>query len=111
MLSKAGDFINKNPGVATVAGNALSGMAQGASQQKIMQEQIAASQWGNMQWQDPSQVAKLQSAAAQPIGVPVGYLNRAAAVRNLMNNAGGGQTAPISGQPTAPAPTVKPVGM
>jgi hypothetical protein len=117
MLSKAGDMIDKHAGLATVAGNALSGMAQGASQQKMMQEQIAAQQWGNMQWQDPTQVAKLQAAAAQPIGVPVGYLNRAAAVRNLMNNSTS-QTAPLSGQaPVAPngqapvAPTVKPVGM
>jgi hypothetical protein len=110
MLSKAGDMIDKHAGLATVAGNALSGMASGAANQKMMQEQIAAQQWGNMQWQDPTQVAKLNAAAAQPIGVPVGYLNRAAAVRNLMNTSGGGQTAPLSGQ--APmAPTVKPVGM
>lgn len=110
MLGKAGEYIGKNPGLATVAGNALSGMASGAAQQKMMEENIAAQQWGNMQWQDPTQVAKLNAAAAQPIGVPVGYLNRAAAVRNLMNTSGGGQTAPLSGQ--APmAPTVKPVGM
>lgn len=110
MLGKASDVLEKHAGLATVAGNALSGMAQGAAQQKMMQEQIAAQQWGNMQWQDPTQVAKLQSAAAQPIGVPVGYLNRAAAVRNLMNTSGGGQTTPLSGQ-TPVAPTVKPVGM
>jgi len=114
MLSEAGDMIDKHAGLATVAGNALSGMASGAANQKMMQEQIAAQQWGNMQWQDPTQVAKLNAAAAQPIGVPVGYLNRAAAVRNLMNS-GGNQTAPLSGgtgaTPATPAPTVKPVGM
>lgn len=111
-LSKAGDIIDKHAGLATVAGNALSGMASGAANQKMMQEQIAAQQWGNMQWQDPTQVAKLNASAAQPIAVPVGYLNRAAAVRNLMNT-GGTQTAPLSGPatPTAPPPTVAPVGM
>ncbi len=109
-LDKAGNVLEKHAGLATVAGNALSGMASGAAQQKAIEEQIAANQWGNMQWKDPTQVAKLQAAAGQPIGVPVGYLNRAAAVRNLMNTSGGGQTAPLSGQ--APiAPTVKPVGM
>lgn len=111
-LSKASDTLERHAGLATVAGNALSGMAQGASQQKMLQEQIAANQWGNLQWQDPTQVAKLNAAAAQPINVPVGYLNRAAAVRNLMNGSTN-QSTPLSGPatPAAPPPTVKPVGM
>ncbi len=101
MLSKAGSFLKDNPSVAVAGGNMLSGMAQGAAQQKMMQEQIAAQQWGNMQWNDPTQVAKLQSSATAPIQVPVGYLNRAAAARSMVNGAAG-QTAPLSGN--APAP-------
>lgn len=114
MLGKAADYVGKNPGVAVMGGQALSGMAQGAAQQKMMQEQIAANQWGNMQWQDPTQVAKLNAQAAQPIGVPVGYLNRAAAVRNLMNGSTT-QTAPLQSNGGAVTPqtpqAMAPVGM
>jgi beta-lactamase class A len=48
---------------------------------------IAAQQWGNMQWEQPGQVANLQAAATAPISVPQGYLNRAAAVRQSDNTA------------------------
>ena len=109
MLSDAASFIGKNPGVAVAAGSALSGMAQGAAQQKMMQEQLAANQWGNSQWELPGQVASMQKAAAAPITVPNGYLARAAAARSLVNNA-------TTNGPAAPAPgggagTVAPVGM
>lgn len=115
MLGKAASFVGQNPGVAVAGGQALSGMAQGMSAQKTMQEQIAAAQWGNMQWQNPTQVAQLNAQAAQPINVPVGYLNRAAAVRNMMNGSTS-QTAPLqtngSGgvSPSTPQ-AMAPVGM
>lgn len=109
MLSDAASFIGKNPGVATMAGSAISGMAQGAAQQKMMEEQLAANQWGNSQWELPGQVAGMQKAAAAPITVPNGYLARAAAARNLVNNStNNGPAAPAAG---GGAGTVAPVGM
>lgn len=102
LLSKAGAALSSPAGMI-MGGNALSGLASGIANQKTIQEQIAAQQWGNMQWQQPGQVAQLQAAAAAPINVPAGYLNRAAAVRNLMNGSTS-QTAPLQSSPTAAAP-------
>lgn len=98
--SKVGDAL-KTPQGMLMAGQAVSGWAQGKAQENINQRQLAAAQWGNTQWMDPNQVSQLQAAASAPINVPQGYLNRAAAVRNLMNG-GTSQTAPLQ----APKPTV-----
>ena len=110
ILSKAGDALTSTPGML-MAGQAVSGLASGVANQKMMQEQIAAQQWGNMQWEQPGQVANLQSAAAAPITVPQGYLNRAAAVRQMMNGSTN-QTAPLqAGGPGTAPPPMQPVGM
>ena len=106
MLSQAASFVGKNPGVAVAGGQMLSGLAQGAAQEKTMQEQLAAAQWGNLQWQNPAEVSQLQAAAAAPITVPQGYLQRAQQVRGLMTGATaspGVQPLPIAGAaPGAP---------
>lgn len=98
ILSRGMDIAEKHPGMLTMAGNALSGMAKGAADQKMMQEQIAAQQWGNMQWMDKGQVGNMQNAAGAPISMPGGYLARAQAVRNMVNP----QNTPIS----APTPAM-----
>ena len=111
MLSKAADYIGKNPGVGMMAGSALSGLAQGAMQQKMMQEEIAAQQWGNMQWEQPGQVARMQAAAAQPITVPSGYLTRAQNVANLVNgnsSSNGPIMGPQPGSATVPTQVTPP---
>ena len=116
MLNNAASYIGKNPGLAVMGGQALSGWAQGKAQENINQRNLAAAQWGNQQWTDPNQVAQLDAAAAAPITVPTGYLARAAAARNLMSGSSN-QTAPLQSgppSPTAPpaaAPTVQPLGM
>ena len=114
LLSQAISAVNKNPGLATVGGQMISGIAQGISNQKMIQEQIAAQQWGNMQWENPGQVQALESAAAAPITVPQGFLNRASALRGL-SNGNNSSTGPVTGvqpgQTGAPAPTVAPLGM
>lgn len=101
LISKGMDMINKNPGLATVAGQGVAGLAQGISQEKQLEQMFQMSNWGNFQWQDPNQVGALQKAAAAPITVPTGYLNRAAAVRALMQG-NSQQTGPVIGpQPAA----------
>lgn len=113
MLSNAASYVGKNPGLAVMGGQALSGWAQGKAQENINQRNLAAAQWGNQQWTDPNQVAQLDAAAAAPITVPTGYLARAAAARNLMNTSSN-QAAPLQSSPTAPpaaAPTVAPLGL
>lgn len=110
LAQKAGAALTSTPGML-MAGQAVSGLASGVANQKMMQEQIAAQQWGNMQWEQPGQVANLQSAAAAPITVPQGYLNRAAAVRQMMNGSTN-QTAPLqAGGPGTAPPPMQPVGM
>lgn len=113
MLKDAASYIGKNPALAVMGGQALSGWAQGKAQENINQRNLAAAQWGNQQWTDPNQVAQLDAAAAAPITVPTGYLARAAAARNLMNGSSN-QTTPLQSSPTAPpaaAPTVAPLGL
>jgi hypothetical protein len=113
MLNNAASYIGKNPALAVMGGQALSGWAQGKAQENINQRNLAAAQWGNVQWTNPNQVAQLDAAAAAPITVPTGYLARAAAARNLMNTSSN-QTAPLQSSPTAPpaaAPTVAPLGL
>ena len=74
--------------------SAIGGLGSGMMQQSAMQKQIAAQQWGNAQWQDPNQVAQFEAAAAQPITVPTGYLQRAQQIRSMMS---GGVPTPSSG--------------
>lgn len=119
-LSAAGKMIEAHPNLAMIGGQAIAGYAQGAQQESMMNKEIAAQQWANMQWQNnPSEVQAMQAAAAQPITVPSGYLSRAQAVKNLMSGSSS-QTGPVIGvqpgqpstptQVTAPAAPV-PVGM
>lgn len=106
-LKAVGNAIDNHTGLAIVGGQLLSGLAGGMSQQKQLQEMLAAQQWGNEQWTDPQQLSQLQGAAAAPITVPSGYLQRAAAVRNLMTG-GTSQTGPVTG--IQPAATGTPAG-
>jgi hypothetical protein len=89
-----------------MAGQAISGLAQGKMAESTAQRQLAAAQWGNTQWQNQNQVAQLDAQAATPVSVPQGYLQRAAAVRNLMNGSTN-QTTPLQTANGAP-PTVAP---
>lgn len=104
LATKAGNALSTPQGML-MAGQAVSGWANGKAQENIAQRTLAAQQWGNTQWQDPNQVAQLQAAASAPINVPAGYLNRAAAVRNLMNS-GTTQTQPLQSvqAPVLPTP-------
>ena len=111
LLGKAGDALSSPTGMMMGA-SAASGLAQGIMGQKASEQAIAAQQWPNLQWNDPTKTAGVTAAAAAPITVPQGYLNRAAAVRQMMNGSTN-QTTPLQGSatPAAPAPTVAPVGM
>jgi hypothetical protein len=80
------NMLNTKGGAAAIQGglSAVGGLGSGMMQQSAMQKQIAAQQWGNAQWQDPNQVAQFEAAAAQPITVPTGYLQRAQQIRSMM---------------------------
>lgn len=105
MLSSA---LDTKGGAAAVQGigSMVGGIGSGIAQKQAMEDQIRAQQWGNMQWQNQGQVAQLQSAAAKPITVPQGYLQRAAQVRSLMSGSAGMQPLPTAqpGAPLAPSP-------
>lgn len=94
LLAKAGKFA-MSPGGGKIIGDVVQGIGNGMSQNSLMQKQIAAQNWANLQWRDPAQTGKVQAAAAAPITVPQGYLSRANAVANLAN--GGGGTGPAMG--------------
>ena len=81
-------------GIAQGGLSMIGGLGSGMLQSSAMQKQIAAQQWGNAQWQDPNQVAQFEAAAAQPITVPTGYLQRAQQIRSMMS---GGVPTPSSG--------------
>lgn len=110
-LKSAGQYLKDNSGVAVAGGEALAGLAKGIGDQKAMQEQIAAQQWGNMQWMNPQQVAQLNQAAAAPITVPSGYLNRANAVRNMLTSGSGAPPPSATGGAAPPPAAMAPVGM
>ena len=90
------NMLNTKGGAAAIQGglSAVGGLGSGMMQQSAMEKQIAAQQWGNAQWQDPNQVAQFEAAAAQPITVPTGYLQRAQQIRSMM---AGGVPTPSSG--------------
>jgi trimeric autotransporter adhesin len=104
MLSNAANWAGAHPGVLQAGGQMISGAMQGAAQEKMMQEQIAAQQWGNLQWQQPNQVANMQAAAARPITVPQGYLARAQQLRGLSTQGVQPLPAASPGAPLAPSP-------
>jgi hypothetical protein len=116
MLSKAASGIEAHPALAQVGGSLVNSLGQGISQNAQIQAMIQAQEWGNLQWQNQSQVDQLQAAAAKPITVPTGYLQRAQQVRGLMaGGAGiqpgapmgpGGALAPPPTPPTLQAPSV-----
>ena len=103
MLKTAGD-IAKTPGALQGIGSLLGGIGQGISQKQATEDAIMAQQWGNLQWQNPAQISQLEHAAAAPVTVPQGYLQRAQAVRNMMGSNVGPQ--PTSAGTPATAPPV-----
>ncbi len=109
MLSTAAGKVSdalSSPSGMLMAGQAISGLAQGKAAEAVAQRQLAAQQWGNIQWTDPNQIAQLNAASAAPITVPQGYLARAAAVRGMMNGTTQ-QTTPLQTSPsTAATPSV-----
>jgi hypothetical protein len=107
-MSKAADLMDTRgagPAMQGV-GSLIGGIGSGIAQKQAMEDQIKAQQWGNMQWQNQGQVDKMQAAAAQPITVPQGYLQRAQQVRTLMQGGQGMQPLPTAqpGAPLAPSP-------
>lgn len=99
--------MNSKGGAAMIeaGGHALGGIGQGIAQKQAMEDQLKAAQWGNMQWQNPGQVANMEAAAAKPITVPQGYLQRAQAARSLTNAGVQPLPAAAPGAPLAPNPT------
>lgn len=110
--SGVGGFLSKamdsKGGAALIqgAGSMIGGIGAGIAQKQAVEDQLKAQEWGNAQWQQPGQVAALQSAAAKPITVPQGYLQRAAMVKTMLSGSNGVQPLPAAspGAPLAPSP-------
>jgi hypothetical protein len=99
-LDKAMKFADTKGGAAAIqgAGSMLGGIGQGMMQKSAMEDQIRAQQWAGRTYMDPQAQAQLAGAAATPITVPSGYLQRAQALRAMLNNSA------IAGPGAAPAP-------
>jgi hypothetical protein len=112
VLNNALGVINKNPGLAMIGASTIGGIGQGIAQKQSIEDQLKAAQWGNAQWQNAGQVAAMQKAAAAPITVPQGYLERANQVKTLMAGNSGVQPLPTAqpGAPLAPSPLPPPTG-
>jgi hypothetical protein len=111
-LGKAGAFLKGNSMVAMAGGQALAGLGQGVMQEKATEQQIAAQEFAQRNWENPTLTAAFENAAAAPINVPQGYLQRAAAVRSMISGSPNGPAGTPA--PSAPAPqgqAVAPVGM
>jgi hypothetical protein len=104
--------LNSKAGSAAIqgAGSTLGGIGSGMAQKQATEDALKAAQWGNMQWQNQSQVDAMQAAAAKPITVPQGYLQRANQVKTLMAGNQGVQPLPTAqpGTPLAPSPLPQP---
>lgn len=107
-LGKAADFMNSKGGSALIqgGGSMLGGLGNGIAQKQATEDALKAQQWGNLQWQNQAQVDQMQAAAAKPITVPQGYLQRAQQTRALMQGNQGVQPLPAAspGAPLAPSP-------
>jgi hypothetical protein len=79
-------------------GQILSGVGSGIAQNEAIQKQIQAQEFGQLSYQNQSEVDQLQAAAAKPITVPAGYLQRAQAVKNMV----GASPQPTPGVPISP---------
>jgi hypothetical protein len=112
ILNGIKNFATANPRI-TAAGvqgglGLLSGAANSISQQKQIEQMIQAQEMGNLSYQNQSQVGQLQAAAAAPITVPQGFMQRAQATKNLMGGNTGGVTPNAAGVPAisiSPPPT------
>lgn len=94
LLSRAAKFAS-TPGGGQMLGQIVQGIGNGMSQNSLIQKEIAAQNWANLQWRNPQLTQQVQAAAAQPITVPTGYLSRANAVADMMN--GKPTTGPLMG--------------
>jgi hypothetical protein len=99
-LSTAAKFADTKGGAAAIqgVGSMLGGIGQGMAQKSAMEDQIRAQQWAGRTYMDPQAQAQLQGAAAAPITVPSGYLQRAQALRAMLNNSA------VTGPGAPPAP-------
>jgi hypothetical protein len=80
----AGKFL-ASPGGGMLAGNALSGYAQGKAQQEILDQEEAQRRYYDETWRDPSKVGDLMAAASGDINVPLGFMNRARRVTEFLD--------------------------
>ena len=98
-------LLNTKGGAAaiTAGGNMLGGLGQGIVQKQSMQDQINAMQWADRTSSDPQLKAQALAASAQPITVPQGYLQRAQALRAMINTPQGPQPGGVAGAPAAPS--------
>lgn len=87
-LDKAKAFADTKGGAAVIqgVGSALGGVGQGMMQKSALEDQVRAQQWAGRTYMDPQAQAQLAGAAATPITVPSGYLQRAQALRAMLNN-------------------------
>lgn len=101
MLSKIGGLLDTKGGAAAVqgVGSMLGGVGQGLMQKQATQDMINAQQWADRTSSDPTLRSQLWSATSQPITVPQGYLQRAQALRTMLQQGGTAGVQPASGGP------------
>ena len=103
-MDKTSALLNTKGGAAAVQGlgSMAGGLGQGIEEKQAMEQQLAAANWGNTQWANQGQADKAVAAAARPISIPNGYLQRAQQVRAMMgSNSGVPQP---GGAPSGPVP-------
>jgi hypothetical protein len=84
----------------------LGGIGSGIAQKQAMEDQIRAQQWASNRWTTPGLSSAAINASQGSINVPMGYLQRAAQVRGLMN-----QGVPYGPVPAAALPGAAQAGI
>lgn len=101
VASKVGNFATSAPGLQLI-GSSAQGFAAGKAQEEVLKEQRREREFYDNQYRDPEKIAQLNAAAARPVNLSGGFIDRARSVADFMNGRPGSGT---SAQPGNPADT------
>ena len=96
--SKVANFATSAQGL-TLAGNAAQGFAAGKAQEEVLKEQRREREFYDNQYRDPAKIAQLNAAAARPVNLSGGFIDRARKVAEFMNGRPGSGTSAQPGNP------------
>jgi hypothetical protein len=98
VAGKVANFATSAQGL-TLAGNAAQGFAAGKAQEEVLREQRREREFYDNQYRDPEKIRQLNEAAARPVNLSGGFIDRARQVSDFMNGRSGSGTSAQPGKP------------